>query len=256
MSVVRGVFFDLVGTLVEVNGGVGHQYAALAERDSLDLDPAVVDLEFPQALRSVPLADWGIEASLEDIALREKIAWHRVVSRIVEKAHLPPGEPVPEFDDFFKKLFRHFTLAETWFVYADVIPCLEELMRQGYVVGLISNFDLRVLPLLDNLQLSRLLDSVTVPALAHAAKPEPGIFNAALARHSLRPEESVYVGDSLGDDVEGARRAGLRPILIDREGRHSGFADAPRISSLGELRPLLQSINREQVEDRPDQAMA
>ncbi len=259
MSSVRGVFFDLVGTLVEVEGGVGHQYAQLAERESLDLDPAIVDLEFPQALRSVPLVDWGVDQSIEEIALREKISWHKVVSRIVEKAHLPPNEPVPEFDVFFKRLFRHFTLAEAWVVHTDVVSCLEDLMRQGYVVGLISNFDLRVMPLLDNLGLSRLLDSVTVPATAHAAKPDPAIFSSALARHSLTADESVYVGDSLSDDVEGARRAGLRPILIDRKDRYPGYSDAPRITSLAELRPLFQSQNGRpagEPPDQPDQAVA
>jgi REG-2-like HAD superfamily hydrolase len=242
MSAVRGVLFDLVGTLIEVRDGVGVQYARLAERDSLDLDPAVVDREFPDALRSVPLFDWGVDATLEDIALREKISWHRVVARIVAKAHIPPDEPVPEFDAFFSKLFPHFTRADTWTVHADVVPCLEDLMSQGYVVGLVSNFDLRAIPLLDNLGLTPLLDSITLPAMAHAAKPSPGIFNYALSHHSLTPDETVYVGDSIDDDVDGSSRAGLRPILIDRKGRYADAAPVPRITTLAELRPLIRSL--------------
>jgi putative hydrolase of the HAD superfamily len=242
MSTARGVFIDLVGTLIELDGGVGYQYARLAERESLDLDPAVVDLEFPQALRCVPLFDWGVDATLEEIALREKISWHGVVARIVNKAHLPQNEPVPEFDAFFKKLFPHFTRADVWKVHEDVVPCLEGLMRDGYVIGLVSNFDLRVFPLLDNLGLSRLFDSVTVPAVAHAAKPSPAIFSFALSRHSLIPEETVYIGDSIDDDVEGARSAGLQPILIDRKEQHGDIASVPRITTLGSLRPLLRSL--------------
>jgi putative hydrolase of the HAD superfamily len=181
MPAFRGVFVDLVGTLIELDRGVGYQYAKLAEHESLDLDPAVIDLEFPEALRCVPLSDWGVDATLEEIALREKISWHGAVARIVNKAHLTPNEPVPEFDAFFNKLFPHFTRAEAWKVHEDVVPCLEGLMRDGYVIGLISNFDLRVFPLLDNLGLSRLFDSVTVPGVAHAAKPSSAIFSFALS---------------------------------------------------------------------------
>ncbi len=248
--------FDLVGTLVEVRGGVGHQYARLAEWDSLDLDPAVVDQEFPDALRSVPLFDWGVEASLEEIALRERLSWYKVVSRIVAKAHVPAGEPVPDFDAFFKKLFPHFTRADVWSVYEDAVPCLNELVSLGYVVGLVTNFDLRVYPLLDNLDLSRWFDSVTVPAVAHAAKPAAAIFTFALARHSLAPDEAVYVGDSLGDDVEGARNAGVRPILIDRAGRHDALSSVARITTLSDLRPLIRSMRVEVDGAEPDQASA
>jgi putative hydrolase of the HAD superfamily len=231
-----------VGTLITPSGGVGHQYVRVAERESLDLDPAVVEAGMPEAVRPIPLLDWGVEDSREDIALRERIAWRASVERLVSRAHLPPNEPVPEFDEFFERLTERMSTRDAWAVHGDVVPCIQDLLLHGYVVGLISNFDLRVYRLLDNLELSSLFDSVTIPAESRWAKPQAGIFTFARARHGLTAGESVHVGDSVGDDVEGAVHAGLRAVLLDRGGAHPDFTGAPRITSLTELRALIATL--------------
>jgi putative hydrolase of the HAD superfamily len=96
------------------------------------------------------------------------------------------------------------------------------LRRNGAVVGLITNYDTRVYAVLDALGLSGLLDSVTIPALAGAAKPDRGIFEHALRRHGLDASRTVYVGDDVDDDYLGAEAAGMKAILVDREGRWQG----------------------------------
>ncbi len=57
-------------------------------------------------------------------------------------------------------------------------------------------------------------------------KPSPSIFHAALELLEVEPESAVMVGDSPLDDIEGARRLGMRGFLLDREGRHPEIADA------------------------------
>ncbi|HKC93746.1 MAG TPA: HAD-IA family hydrolase, partial [Nitrospira sp.] len=75
----------------------------------------------------------------------------------------------------------------------------------------------------------------------HAAKPSPKIFQLALEKHVLDPEEALYVGDSLHDDVEGATKAGLRAVLLDRHGKHTE-AGVQRILTLEELVPLAEGL--------------
>ena len=70
--------------------------------------------------------------------------------------------------------------------------------------------------------------------LVGVSKPDPRIFEIALARLGASPEESVYVGDLYGIDVRGARSAGLSAVLIDRWDLQPD-ADCPRIACLGEL---------------------
>ena len=57
-------------------------------------------------------------------------------------------------------------------------------------------------------------------------KPSPTIFRAALELLEVEPQAAAMVGDTLGDDVEGARALGIRGFLLDREGRYDGREDA------------------------------
>jgi len=132
-----------------------------------------------------------------------------------------------QFDRYFDRLYDYFATAAGWIVYPDVVPALEHLKRHGFIVGLITNFDSRVFRLIDALDLARFIDSITIPALAGAAKPEAGIFEYALARHGLRAGEAVQIGDSMEDDVEAACTAGLQGVLIDRKGRTRAGSGLP-----------------------------
>ena len=70
-------------------------------------------------------------------------------------------------------------------------------------------------------------------------KPHPSIFEAALRGADVLAAESVMVGDNLTHDVDGARRLGMRGVLVARTGPVSAPPDVPVIHSLHELLPLL-----------------
>ena len=71
-------------------------------------------------------------------------------------------------------------------------------------------------------------------------KPHPSIFQEALRRAAVSPGESVMVGDSFRHDIEGARRLGMRGVLVARSKLSIGCpADVPVIHTLRELRALL-----------------
>jgi len=79
--------------------------------------------------------------------------------------------------------------------------------------------------------------------LAQAAKPAPKIFHLALEKHAVDPEEALHVGDSLREDVEGAKKAGLHAVLLNRkEAQERG--DIQVISSLEEVFPLLDRLEQ------------
>lgn len=82
---------------------------------------------------------------------------------------------------------------------------------------------------------------------ARAHKPAPGIFLQACAQANVAPEESLYVGDLLLNDVAGPKAAGLRAVLIDRddsyEKQRTKHPDCPApdaiIASLTEIIELI-----------------
>jgi putative hydrolase of the HAD superfamily len=119
-------------------------------------------------------------------------------------------------------------------LYPDALPALDALDAAGVPVAVVSNWDCSLPGVLASLGLGDRFAAVVVSAVAGARKPEPAIFRQALRRLGVAPEEALHCGDLPVADCEGARRAGVRAVLLDRSG---GLAHAacPRIASLAEL---------------------
>lgn len=121
----------------------------------------------------------------------------------------------------------------------DVQPTLRALRDNGYQLALVSN---REHPLHD--AVSELgLDGHFELALAAGEvgwwKPDPRLLTYAVERIGVEPGMAAYVGDNPFADVEGARRAGLQPVLIDAEDLFPEL-DCPRVRSIGELQRLFE----------------
>jgi hypothetical protein len=112
---------------------------------------------------------------------------------------------------------------------SDVVPALSALREMGAALGVVSNFDSRVLRILDGLDLSRWFSSVTLSSQVGATKPAPAIFVRALAQHGVDPSQALHVGDSPGEDGDGAvPRDSARPDRSDRASRGPSRARADR----------------------------
>jgi putative hydrolase of the HAD superfamily len=136
-------------------------------------------------------------------------------------------------------LYDWYSHPEQWRLFPDALPALAALRGQGYVQGVISDWGPDLLPILHTLGVTPYLHFVVVSAVVGFAKPSGEIFHHALVRAGVPAEAAVYVGDSYGRDVIGARAAGLRPVLLDRRGLAPPVVDCPVIASLAELPPLL-----------------
>ena len=133
----------------------------------------------------------------------------------------------------FARLADHFRSPEAWAIYDDVLATLEELLRRDLKLAIVSNWDSHLPKLLAALDLGRFFRVVAVSAIEEVGKPDPEIFRRACERLHVLPTESLHVGDSLTEDYEGARAAGLSALLLDRGDRHPHVAE--RIRSLGDL---------------------
>lgn len=128
---------------------------------------------------------------------------------------------------------------EIWEVFPDVLPTLEEGKRRGCIQGVVSDAASALLGVLDHLGLNQYLDFVIVSALTGLSKPDAAIFQLALDRAGVRPEEALYVGDNYVPDVVGARAAGIPVLLIDRRGE-APPVDVPVIHRLTEIWDYVQ----------------
>jgi putative hydrolase of the HAD superfamily len=100
--------------------------------------------------------------------------------------------------------------------FPDAEPLLRELRRRGVQTVVASNWDSSLPEVLERAGLGALLDGVVSSAEVGRAKPDPELFERALALVGARPGESAYVGDSLEHDVRGAEAAGLCAVLLER----------------------------------------
>jgi putative hydrolase of the HAD superfamily len=114
---------------------------------------------------------------------------------------------------------------------------LRELHAAGYTIGLISNTQRSLAEFERHFALEGLF-SVAISSSEHGyMKPHPSIFEEGLRRARVPAAEAVMVGDSVAHDIEGARRLGMRGVLVARSGLSRGApADVPVIHTLRELR--------------------
>ncbi len=124
-------------------------------------------------------------------------------------------------------------------VTSDAPATLERLRAQGLTLVVVSNWDASLPAVLDTVGLAEAVDGVVTSAAVGCRKPGRAIFDAALALAGCPAHAAVHVGDSVAHDVYGALAAGVRPVLLRREGappEPEGLPPGvPTISSLTEL---------------------
>ena len=123
--------------------------------------------------------------------------------------------------------------------YPEVPAVLGELGELGVARIVVSNWDVSLREVLDRTGLAPLLDGIVISAEVGVAKPDPAIFERALALAGARADEALHVGDTPEADVAGALAAGLRARHLDRSG-----ADAQAMTSLTGLPGLVRSSVR------------
>jgi len=233
----RAVLFDAGNTLIGVESSVGRIYASVAADYGVSVEPDVLERAF-RAEWEARLASPDRRFPLQTSAEIEKAWWHDVVRTVFN--HLGKlGEFRGRFDAYFARLHGLFSQPEVWRVFDDVPPALDALAAMDVRCAIVSNWDSRLPCLMDTLGLGPRFEFVLTSAEAGRSKPDPFIFQCALDRLRLRPDQAIYVGDSIEDDVRGAESAGLTPVLIDRTGRHPDYVYAVR--GMGDVVRMVQS---------------
>jgi putative hydrolase of the HAD superfamily len=121
--------------------------------------------------------------------------------------------------------------------FPEAAGVLRRLRERGLALVVVSNWDCSLPQRLAGAGLLELVDGVVTSAQAQAAKPDRAIFAEGLAIAAARPDQAVHVGDSLDKDVAGARAAGIRPVLLCRDGRRPDGVET--IGTLDELPALV-----------------
>ena len=229
------VFFDVDFTLIHPGptfGGEG--YRRFAARHGLAVDPA----RFAAAIVSAAVE---LDRAQDDVHRQELfVAYARRVLR-----EMGAAGPAPAFDACAREICDEWAGCRHFALYDDVRPALRALHGAGKRIGLISNTHRCLTTFQEHFDLRPYVNGAVSSSDHGYMKPHPSIFREAMRIVGAAPAESVMVGDSIVHDVEGARRTGMRGVLLMRSAASprtaagAAPADIPVIRTLAELPRVL-----------------
>mgnify|MGYP006170939465 CR=1 FL=1 len=227
----RAVFFDVDFTLIYPGPTFqGEGYRRFCAAHGIDVDPA----RFMEAViaASPILHDERQLAYDDDLFIR--------YTRTIIEGMGGAGDAL---EACAAEIYREWAACQHFFLYDDVTPVLRELAQGGVKVGLISNSHRSLASFQQHFDLHGLIAGAISSSEHGFLKPHPSIFEAALRLVGVEAEESVMVGDSFPHDIEGARRIGMRGVLVRRAEPGVSHVpppeDVPVIRTLTELPGLL-----------------
>ncbi|MEA2135664.1 MAG: putative hydrolase of the superfamily [Solirubrobacteraceae bacterium] len=221
----RAVTIDALGTLLELVPPAPRLRAGLRERFGLEVSEA----EAGRAMR----AEIGFYRAHLHLG-RDRAGLEGLRRRCAEVLRDTLGAPALDLGALTEVLLAAIRFEP----FPDTAPALRALRAAGLRLVAASNWDVSLHEQLERTGLRELLDGAVSSAEAGAAKPDPAILVRALEIAGAEPAHAWHVGDDVEADVGAARAAGVRPVLIDREGGANTPDGVLRIASLAELPAL------------------
>ena len=230
---IKAIFFDLYQTLAGYDPPREEIEAAILKDNGISVKPEVLQVPF-----SIADAFFHKESARRPFYKmppeEQKKLFVEYQTRLLSEAGIKPTM------ELIKDIIgRWYSYGFKLVLFDDALPAIKELSNNNLILGLISNIERDISPLLDELGLSELLKVVATSLETGYTKPNPEIFRTALKKSGVKPEESIFVGDQYEIDVLGSESVGMKGILIDRNNSFSNITDCLRINSLLQLKDYL-----------------
>jgi putative hydrolase of the HAD superfamily len=231
---IKAVFFDLYQTLVGYD-------PPREEWESRALDSLGIKAPAKAFTRAFNLADeyFYTENAIKPLSKRhaDEVAavYAKHQSIVLKEGGI---QPTPDLVRAMLVRFRDAKLKQVLF--DDVIPAMSELKSRDMILGVISNVDKDIKPLMDELGVSRFLTTAVTSQETGFTKPHPEIFLEALRRVELAASNVIFVGDQYQIDVLGSSAVGMKAVLLDRGGFSEAPTECPRIRNLFQISTMLE----------------
>lgn len=208
----RGVVFDATGTLIEATESVGDVYQRVALEHGIVLGSWRLDDAFGRVLRHAPPR--GIDGEDEQTRRDGEVEWWFELIRQTFQA-ADSAVLFDDFSSFAQTLFDTYRAPAAWRVRDRVLPLLSRLRDQGTPMTVVSNFDYRLLEILEALELTPFFTSIELPCKHGARKPDASLFEAAARSLGRAITDLIYIGDDSPDRLTAIRGHGLDVIDVN-----------------------------------------
>lgn len=201
---IRAVFFDAVGTLLQPDPPAAEVYCDVGRRHGSRLSLETIRTRFRTAFCAEDALDRAAGWRTEEV--REEHRWRSIVRSVLDD--------VAGSEACFRELWSHFASPGAWRCLEGVAETLAELSRRDLHLGLASNFDSRLRGVAGGLTELSPLGTLVISSEIGWRKPAPGFFERVVQVAGVAADEILFVGDDPINDDEGARAAGMPALLL------------------------------------------
>ena len=209
---IRWIVFDVVGTLLAPTPSVGAIYHEIGRRFGSGYSQAELEARFHAAFKEsdfakfLPVEAWSDPAQYQTDEVSERRIWSNIVTSVLDD--------VRDREACFSEIFDRFAKAESWRLLPRVERGIKALKDAGYRLAVASNFDARLHHIMDGIPALRLIEQRVISSEVGYHKPSLHFFRNAEKLLGAQPLHIIMVGDSMVNDVQGARNAGWRAVQI------------------------------------------
>ncbi|KAI5055651.1 hypothetical protein GOP47_0029172 [Adiantum capillus-veneris] len=196
----KALLVDAGGTLILPAKPIEETYAAYGVKYGVSLTTKDIKAGFKRAFAET----WAAHLRYEGDG---KLFWRYAVAQATGCND----------EQFFEELYQHYAKAAAWKLPVGAVTSLHRLRSSGVKLGVLSNFDTRLRPLLQELNVAEVFHSIIVSCEVGYEKPAPEIFKAALRELDVQANETVLLGDDPIADKEGAKAMGIDAWLWRKE---------------------------------------
>lgn len=225
-------YFSSVGTLIRHDTSREVVLVNFLKEKGIETTIAVAKIAYLVTDDAVPSKGHTVKPKEE-----RETYWRTYSSALLQNCRVE--DPDGKITDALSERLRS---PRIWSAFYDAKPALEALKKLGCLIGVIANAEANLSASLDHAGLSQYIDTVTTSEEAGVEKPDPAIFQKALAKSALEPKSCVYVGDVPEIDILGARNAGITQVWLDRNRLARRLGDIQKIETLAELEFLFPIV--------------
>jgi putative hydrolase of the HAD superfamily len=231
---ITTVYLDLYQTVAYFHPPREFRLAKILKEFGFEVEDHTLSRGYLAADHYYTLAAMDVPIHLLTPADREKV-YLRYQQVVLEEIGLTNALPmIEQIRERYQQVDHEFRL------FPDVLPAIHQLRDSGYRIGVITNVTDDPTESIESMGLKGAFEAIIASCLVGYEKPDIRIFQAALAALHADPNQAVHVGDQFLADVEGAKAAGMKAVLLDRHDLQDG-KHPYRIASLLDLVPLLRS---------------
>jgi len=205
------VCFDATGTLITTAEPVGETYRRVALAHGVDLPAWRLEDAFRRILRHAPSR--GLDGETPAARRRAEVDWWFERIRQTFQA-TDSSARFEDFEAFASALFDAYRAPDAWRAEAGVVATLARLRQRGARMAVASNFDHRLLEILEHVELEAFFEFISIPSSHGLAKPDPRLFRLLAEQLEVPIGRLHYVGDDAKQTLRAIADQGVR--VIDR----------------------------------------